>query len=123
MYAVVRRYEMGAGSRGAAAVDVLAQRIDEGLAPAVSETPGFVAVYSFDTGGGVVTVVGIFEEQEGAEDFSRITKEFGKKNFACLLQGNPQTTAGTVLAHRQRRGALVGRFRGSRRVTEGLASS
>jgi hypothetical protein len=100
MHGVVRRYEMGSGSRGAAVAEVLGTRIEEGLGPAVSQVPGFVAFYSLDTGDGKIALISIFEHEEGAEEFNRLAKDFAKESLAGLLQAGPQVTAGRVLVHK-----------------------
>ena len=100
MYASVRRYELGAGSRGAGAVTVLVNRIEEGLAPTLAGLPGFIASYVLDTGDGVVAVVNIFENRQGVEEAGRVTQEWGKLNLRNLLQQAPQVTSGEVRVHR-----------------------
>jgi hypothetical protein len=44
MYVSVRHYTMGAGSH-----DALMHRVDEELAPAISQEPGFVGYFVLDT--------------------------------------------------------------------------
>jgi hypothetical protein len=100
MHGVVRRYEMGSGSRGSRVAEVLGTRIEEDLGPAVSEVPGFVAFYSLDTGDGKIALISIFEHEEGAEEFNRLAKDFAKDRLAGLLQAGPQVTAGRVLVHK-----------------------
>ena len=41
MYATVRRYELGAGSRGAGTIKELMRRCEEELLPSVGEQDGF----------------------------------------------------------------------------------
>jgi hypothetical protein len=100
MHGVVRRYEMGSGSRGSRVAEVLGTRIEEDLGPAVSEVPGFVAFYSLDTGDGKIALISIFEHEEGAEEFNRLAKDFAKDRLAGLLQAGPQVTSGRVLVHK-----------------------
>jgi hypothetical protein len=100
MHGVVRRYEMGSGSRGAAVGEVLGTRIEEGLLPAVSQLPGFVAFYSLDTGDGKIALISVFEHEQGAEEFNRLAKDFAKEALAGLLQAGPQVTTGRVLVHK-----------------------
>jgi hypothetical protein len=48
MYAVIRRYE------GVQSVDEVVRRVNEGLAPLISQVPGYVSYWGIDAGGGTV---------------------------------------------------------------------
>jgi hypothetical protein len=99
MHATVRRYEMGAGSRGAGAVKELMRRCQEELVPKVSQVEGFVGYYVLDTSNAVIASVSIFEHQAGAEEGNRLVKEFFKERLRGLLQANPQVTEGEAVVH------------------------
>jgi hypothetical protein len=99
MHASVRRYELGAGSRGAGAVRVLMGRLEEGLVPLLSQVPGFVAHYALDTENGIIALVSVFEHEEGSEEADRVVKEWGQENFRNILQQAPQVTSGEVIVH------------------------
>ena len=100
MYATVKRYEMGAGSRGAGAVKELMRRCEEDLLPNVSQIDGFVGYYVVDTGNGIIASVSIFENQEGADKGNQMVSEFYKKRLRGLLQANPQVTEGVAVVHK-----------------------
>jgi hypothetical protein len=100
MYASVKRYELGAGSRGAGAVKELTRRCQEELLPKVSEVDGFVGYYVLDNGNGVIASVSIFEHEGGAEEGNRLAKQFFKERLRGLLQSNPQVTEGVAVVHK-----------------------
>jgi hypothetical protein len=100
MYATVRRYDMGAGSRGAGAVTELMRRCDEELVPIVSEVEGFNGYYAVDGGDGVIATISIFDHESGAEQANKLAKQFWKEQLSGLLQANPQVTEGTALVHK-----------------------
>ncbi len=99
MYASVKRYEMGVGSRGAGAVKELMRRCQEELVPKVSQVEGFVGYYVVDTGNAIIASVSIFEHKGGADEGNRVVKQFFKERLQGLLQANPQVTEGAVVVH------------------------
>jgi hypothetical protein len=100
MHATVRRYELGAGSRGAGAVKEMVRRCHEELLPKVAEVDGFVGYYVVDTGDGVIASVSIFETQASADEGNQLAKQFFKERLRGLLQANPQVTAGEAVVHK-----------------------
>jgi hypothetical protein len=100
MYATMRRYELGAGSRGMGAVKELTRRCEEELVPNLSDVEGFAAYYVVDTGNGVISSVSIFEHEAGAERGNELVKRFFKERLQGLLQANPQVTEGRAVVHR-----------------------
>jgi hypothetical protein len=99
MYATVKRYEMGAGSRGAGAVKELMRRCQEELLPKVGQIDGFVGYYVVDTGNGIIASVSIFDHQAGANEGNDVVKQFFKERLRGLLQANPQVTEGEATVH------------------------
>jgi hypothetical protein len=99
MYATVRRYEMGAGSRGAGAVQELMRKCEEQFLPVISKVEGFVSYYAVDAGDGRIASISIFESEAGADEGNKAVKHFWKEVLSGLLQANPQVTSGAVLAH------------------------
>ena len=95
MYASIRRYKT---SPGAAAE--LAQRVNQGFVPIISQAPGFVAYYVVDAGNDVVASVSVFQDQAGAEESNRMAADWVKENIASLLTGPPEITAGAVTVHK-----------------------
>ena len=96
MYAVVRRYE------GVTDTQKVAQLVDEGFVPIISEMPGFVAYYWVDAGEGVVVATSVFEHKEAEEESSWRAGEFVAQHLAPLLPNPPQITAGEVAAYKAR---------------------
>jgi hypothetical protein len=99
MYATVKRYELGAGSRGVGAIKEVMRRCEEELLPKVKEVEGFSSFYVVDAGDGFVASVSIFEHQAGAEESKQVVKQFFKERLAGLLQANPQVTEGEAIVH------------------------
>jgi hypothetical protein len=92
MYASIRRYTTTSGSD----IEEITRRVRAGFAPIISQTPGFIAYYVVDGGGGVVASVSIFERQAGAEESNRRAADWVRQNIAEFVATAPQTTAGTV---------------------------
>jgi hypothetical protein len=94
MYIAVRRYE------GATDPQRVAQLVDEGFVPIISELPGFVAYYVVDAGDGVVLSTSVFEHKDAEEQSTFLAGEFVAEHLAPLLPNPPQITAGEVLTHK-----------------------
>src|SRR3712207_250018 len=90
MYAVVRRYE------GVRDPQKVAQLVDEGFVPIISEMPGFVAYYWVDAGDGVIVSTSVFEHKDAEEQSTFRAGEFVQEHLAPLLPNPPQVTAGEV---------------------------
>jgi hypothetical protein len=100
MHAIVRRYELGAGSRGMGAVKELTRRCQEELVPNLGGLDGFTAYYVVDTGNGIISSVSIFEHEAGAEKGNEVVKHFYRERLQGLLQANPQVTSGEAVVHK-----------------------
>ena len=94
MYVAVRRYE---GVRDSQKV---AQLVDEGFIPIISEMPGFVAYYMVDAGDGVTVSTSVFEHKDAEEQSTFLAGEFVSEHQALLLPNPPQITAGEVEANK-----------------------
>jgi hypothetical protein len=88
MYVAVRRYE------GVRDPQKVAQLVDEGFVPIISEMPGFVAYYFVDAGDGVMVSTGVFEHKDAEEQSTYRAGEFVQEHLAPLLPNPPQVTAG-----------------------------
>jgi hypothetical protein len=95
MYASLRRYKTTPGGAGE-----LAQRVNQGFVPIISQAPGFVAYYVVDAGNDVVASVSVFLDQAGAEESNRMAAGWVKENIAELVAGAPEITAGAVTVHK-----------------------
>ena len=91
MYAVIRRYE------GVQSVDEVVRRVGEGLAPLISQVPGYVAYWAIDAGGGIVASVSIFQDQSGVEEATRRAAGWVQENLASLMPNPPQVTMGEIV--------------------------
>lgn len=100
MYASMRRYELGAGSRGMGSVRELTRRCEEELVPTLAGLDGFNAYYVVDTGNGVISSVSVFDRAETSEEGEKLVKQFFKDRLQGLLQANPQVTHGEAVVHR-----------------------
>ena len=92
MYVAVRRYE------GVSDPQKVAQLVDEGFVPILSEMPGFVAYCFVDAGDGVMVSTGVFEHKDAEEQSTYRAGEFVAEHLAPLLPNPPQVTAGEVVA-------------------------
>jgi len=94
MYVAVRRYE------GVTDSQKVAQLVNEGFVPIISEMPGFVAYYWVDAGDGVMVSTSVFEHKAAEEESTFRAGEFVAEHLAHLLPNPPQITAGEVVAHK-----------------------
>ncbi len=92
MYVTVRRYE------GVTDQKKVAQLVDEGFIPIISEMPGFVAYYCVDAGDGVMVSTSVFEHKDAEEQSNFRAGQFVAEHLAPLLPNPPQVTTGEVVA-------------------------
>jgi hypothetical protein len=100
MYATVRRYQLGAGSRGEGAIREVVHRCDQKLVPVISGVKGFAGYYVLDAGEGIIATISIFADEAAAEEGNKVAQQFWKVNLSGLLQANPQVTSGRALVHK-----------------------
>jgi hypothetical protein len=94
MYVAVRRYEDVSDSQK------VAQLVDEGFIPIISEMLGFVAYYLVNAGDGVMVSTSVFEHRDAEEQSNFRAGEFVAEHLAPLLPNPPQVTAGEVDAYK-----------------------
>jgi hypothetical protein len=94
MYVAVRRYE------GVSDPQKVAQLVQEGFVPIVSEMPGFVAYYCVDAGDGVIASTSVFEHKDAEEQSNFRAGDFVAEHLAPLLPNPPQIAAGEVVAYK-----------------------
>ena len=94
MYVTVRRYDGVTDSKK------VAQLVDEGFVPIISEMPGFVAYYFVDAGDGVMVSTSVFEHKDAEEQSNWRAGQFVAQHLAPLLPNPPQITAGELVAHK-----------------------
>ena len=98
MYCTIRRYQ---------GVDINAirrtaqdRRTNEGLAPLISEIPGFLAYYLVDLGDGNAIAINIYLDQAEADVSTSLALEWVRNNLASVVPNPPEVIAGEVIAHR-----------------------
>jgi hypothetical protein len=94
MYVAVRRYE------GVSDPQKVAQLVNEGFIPIISEMPGLVAYYNVYAGDGVMVSSSVFEHKDAEEQSNFRAGEFVAEHLAPLLPNPPQVTAGEVDAYK-----------------------
>jgi hypothetical protein len=95
MYASVRHYNMGSGSVGS-----LMHRVDEEIATALGQEPGFVCYFALDTGDRTVQTISIFHDKESADRSNELAAEYVRDNLAEFELTRTVLTAGEVLVSR-----------------------
>jgi hypothetical protein len=78
----------------------VAQLVNEGFIPIISEMPGFVAFYLVDAGDGVIVSTSVFEHKDAEEQSNFRAGEFVTEHLAPMLPNPPQVTAGEVEAYK-----------------------
>lgn len=94
MHATIRRYELADASRAGE----LAEKVSSGLAPLLSELPGFAGYRFIDLGQGVMTSIGIFETEEQAGESSRVAAKWVTDSNLGDIVPAPTITSGEVVA-------------------------
>ena len=95
MYAAIRTYET---------VDPgeVTRRANRGFVPILRGTPGFIAYYIVDGGGGKLASISVFEKQAGVEESTRRAAEWVADNLAELVEHAPVVLAGEVTVDARR---------------------
>ena len=94
MFATIRRYE----SVDAGRTSELVKKVDEGLAPSLSELPGFRGYYLVDAGDDVMTSIGLFDTPEQADESTDVaSKWIGAEELHTALPQAPKITRGEVV--------------------------
>ena len=95
MYASIRRYKTKPGVAAE-----LAQRVNQGAVPMLSQVSGFVAYYVVDAGNDVAVSVSVFQDEAGSIESNRIAASWVKENTASLVSGTPEIMAGEVTVYK-----------------------
>jgi hypothetical protein len=97
MFATVRRYE----GIDASHKDELKKKIGESLAPRLSKLPGFSSYFLIDTGEGVMSSIGLFDNSTQANESTRVASEWVRdEKLERILQNPPKVTDGEVIVHK-----------------------
>jgi hypothetical protein len=94
MFATIRRYESVDPGR----TSELVKKVDEGLAPTLSELPGFRGYYLVDAGDGVLTSISVFDTPEQADESTDVaSKWIGAEQLHTALPQPPKLTRGEIV--------------------------
>ncbi len=92
MYATVRRHLIAAGS-----IVALTQRVDEELAPALRQQPGFVCYFALGIDETTIEMISVFQDQESAERAHEFAATYLRANLAEFKLTSEAMTGGEVL--------------------------
>jgi hypothetical protein len=95
MYATIRRYRVGAGS-----IDDVMHLTDIELADRLSEEFGFVDYQVMDTGGGTITSVTIFDDEDQCLRSNDLAAEFVRDQLAGFEIERIDVFGGEVMVSR-----------------------
>ena len=95
MYMSIRRYTMESDL-----VEELAERVNYGFIPLISQAPGFTAYFAINAGDGVVASISVFADELGVEVSNELAAEWVRRNMDPLLPNPPEITAGEVVAYK-----------------------
>jgi hypothetical protein len=95
MFASIRRYRLQSGE-----IDDLTRRVDTGFAEEVSGAPGFVSYEFVDCGGGDMTTVSIFREEDQAEASRDLAQRWTDANLQDMQFERLAAMRGEVLVSR-----------------------
>jgi hypothetical protein len=103
MHATVRRYEgIDQNSK-----DELRRKVGETLMPSLSKLPGFNGYYLIESGNGVFTSVGLFDNSTQAEESTRVASSWVvDQKLESILPNPPKVTTGEVIAHKLTNGTV-----------------
>ena len=97
MFATVRRYE----GIDASHKDELTKKVGESLAPRLSKLPGFSGYFLIDTGEGVMSSIGLFDNSTQANESTRVASDWVRdEKLERVLPNPPKVTAGEVIVHK-----------------------
>jgi hypothetical protein len=94
MFATIRHYESVDAGRAGEVV----KKVDEDLAPSLSELPGFRGYYLVDAGEGALTSIGLFDTPEQAEESTDVASRWiGAEQLHTALPKPPKITRGEIV--------------------------
>lgn len=88
MYVSVRRYDH------VRSVTQVCGRIAESFVPLLKKSPGFIAYYAVDGGGGTMATVSVFSTERMAHESNDLAAKWLKENVADLQPDPPSILAG-----------------------------
>ena len=93
MFLTIRKYS------GATSIDEAIKRVEEGLAPHLSSTTGFVAYYAIKYEDGDIGSVTVYDSRENAEASAADAFNWVKTNLSELLPNEPTVFRGEVVVN------------------------
>lgn len=96
MFAAIRYYRTDPES-----IESVVRRVKEGFVPIIRETPGFVSYFVMAPRQGEIVSVGIFEDQQGAQESNTKAEEWLRQNLSELLP-SPEFAEGQVVVYEAR---------------------
>jgi hypothetical protein len=107
MHAVIRRYRVRLGT-----VAQAVRYAEKQFVPLVRRIPGFVGCYLMDAGNDVLTSIGLFHTQEGAEAAISLQRDWFRDEWSSFRPLPPEIVAGAVLAQATAEGTIPAERRG-----------
>ena len=95
MYASIRRYKIKTGEKYR-----LNRLVKDEFVPLISGLPGFIDYYGIDAGADYWASLSVFNTRAGAEESNKLAADWVKNNFAGLIVGPVDITAGDVVVHK-----------------------
>lgn len=96
MHATFRRYEGVDPNR----TEELTRKVGETLVPQLRKLEGFSGYYLVETGNGVMSSFGLFENAAQADEATRVAADWVKSaGLESALPNPPRITTGKVIAH------------------------
>jgi hypothetical protein len=97
MHATIRRYEGVDHNR----TEELSKKVNESLAPQLSKLPGFAGYYLIESGNGIMSSIGLFENLEQADESTRVAATWVRdEKLETAFPNAPKITSGKVIARR-----------------------
>ena len=101
MFLTIRKYA------GPTSIDEVVKRVEDGLAPHLSTTPGFVAYYAIKYEDGDIGSVTVYDSKENAESSADAAINWVKANLSDLLPNEPTVFRGEVVVHTSAKAAAT----------------
>lgn len=92
MYVVIRKFSH------MRSVPEAARRAESGIGQILRQSPGFQSYHVFDCGNGTGGSITLFDSREAALAANEKALAWVRASLADLIQGEPEITAGEVLA-------------------------
>ena len=104
MHPIIRRYEGVDTTR----MNEVVGKVNKTLVPQLRELPGLSGYYLVEAGNGVLSLFGLFETSEQADESKTVvTKWISDENFSTVIPNAPKITSGKIVAHSDGVPALV----------------